>query len=292
MPLPITLYGARDCDDTERTRAFLQALGVPFVEVDIDANPAAENFVLFVNQGYRSTPTLVIGQGKRKIILTEPTNAELEEVLHMEDRPKTTIYRYGGDSMNTIPGYTYGEPETARSPLTTAEFEKLKQAVLFGPEDEKYLRMAGEVLQDQVEDVLDVWYGFVASHPHLVYYFTDGKGNPDAGYLNAVRRRFGQWILDTCNRPYDQTWLDYQQEIGLRHHRTKKNKTDGVASVPHISYRYLVAFIYPITATIRPFLTKKGHSPEEVEKMHQAWFKSVVMQVALWSVPYVREGDF
>jgi len=194
--------------------------------------------------------------------------------------------------MNTIPGYTYGTPVAARSPLTQSEFENLKKAVLFDQEDEKYLRLAGEVLKDQIEDVLDVWYGFVASHPHLVYYFTDGKGNPNMDYLGAVRQRFGQWILDTCNRPYAQSWLDYQQEIGLRHHRTKKNKTDGVASVPHIHHRYLVAFIYPITATIKPFLAKKGHSSEEVEKMHQAWFKSVVMQVALWSAPYIPEGDF
>ena len=40
--------------------------------------------------------------------------------------------------------------------------------MLCGDEDERYLRMAGEVLGDQVESVLDVWYGFVASHPHLV----------------------------------------------------------------------------------------------------------------------------
>ncbi len=191
----------------------------------------------------------------------------------------------------TIPGYAFSDT-TTQSPLTLDEWEKLKKAALFSPEDEKYLRMAGEVLSDQVEDVLDVWYGFVASHPHLLYYFTDGQGNPIMGYLEAVRRRFGQWILDTCNRPYDQTWLDYQQEIGLRHHRSKKNQTDGVNAVAHIPYRYLVAFIYPITATIKPFLAKKGHNPEDVEKMHQAWFKSVVLQVALWSAPYVREGDF
>lgn len=90
----------------------------------------------------------------------------------------------------------------------------------------------------------------------------------------------------------DQDWLNYQHEIGLRHHRTKKNKTDKVQSVPNISHRYIVAFIYPITATIKPFLAKKGNSPDEVEKMHQAWFKSVVLQVALWSYPYVKEGDF
>ncbi|MGC8878531.1 MAG: protoglobin domain-containing protein, partial [Anaerolineae bacterium] len=121
--------------------------------------------------------------------------------------------------------------QVAKSLITLEEFEQLKQAVLFGPEDEKYLRMAGEILEDQVEEILDVWYGFVGSHPHLLYYFTDGRGNPNSEYLAAVRKRFGQWILDTCKRPYDQTWLNYQQEIGLRHHRAKKNQTDNVASV-------------------------------------------------------------
>lgn len=192
----------------------------------------------------------------------------------------------------SIPGYTYGTSAVAHSPLTLAEFERLKQAVLFGREDEKALQMAGEVLSDQIENVLDVWYGFVASHPHLVYYFTDGQGNANSGYLAAVRKRFGQWIMDTCTRSFDQDWLNYQQEIGLRHHRTKKNQTDGVNSVPSINHRYLTAFIYPITATIKPFLNKKGHSAEEVEKMHQAWFKAVVLSVALWSAPYVKDGDF
>ncbi|MFQ5400593.1 MAG: protoglobin domain-containing protein [Anaerolineae bacterium] len=195
-------------------------------------------------------------------------------------------------TVQTIPGYTYSTEKVAHSPLTVEEFENLKKSVLFDAEDEKYLRLAGEVFADQVDEVLDLWYGFVGSHPHLVYYFTDGRGNANSDYLTAVRQRFGQWILDTCNRPYDQDWLNYQQEIGLRHHRTKKNQTDGVESVPNIDHRYLVAFIYPITATIKPFLAKKGHNEEEVDKMHQAWFKSVVMQVALWSAPYVHEGDF
>ncbi len=191
-----------------------------------------------------------------------------------------------------IPGYTYGTAEAAKSPLTVSDLELLKQAVLFGPEDEKYLRLAGEVLADQIEEILDLWYNFVGSHSHLVYYFSDEQGHAQADYLAAVRKRFGQWILDTCNRPYDQDWLNYAHEIGLRHHRSKKNQTDGANAVPNVSFRYMVAFIYPITATIKPFLAKKGHSPEEVEKMHQAWFKSVVLQVALWSVPYVKEGDF
>lgn len=195
-------------------------------------------------------------------------------------------------SITEITGYTYGTGAVAESPISIDDFELLKKSVLFTDEDVRYLRMAGEVLSDQVEDVLDVWYGFVASHSHLVHYFTGADGQPDNSYLTAVRKRFGQWILDTCNRPYNQDWLNYQHEIGLRHHRSKKNQTDSVQSVSNISHRYLVAFIYPITATIKPFLAKKGHSREEVENMHAAWFKSLVLQVALWSYPYVREGDF
>ena len=49
--------------------------------------------------------------------------------------------------------------------------------------------------------------------------------------------------------------------IALRHHTAGKNKTDGVDSVPVIHARYLIAFIYPITATIRQFWPLKGTVP-------------------------------
>ncbi len=195
-------------------------------------------------------------------------------------------------TQSNIPGYTYGSPTVAQSSIGLEELALLKQTVLWTEEDERYRRMAGEVLQDQVDDILDLWYGFVGSHPHLLYYFEGPDGQPIEAYLERVRQRFGQWILDTCNRPYDQEWLNYQMEIALRHYRTKKNQTDAVQSVPIISLRYIIAFIVPITATIQEFLAKKGHPAEAVEKMHQAWFKSVVLQVTLWSYPYVREGDF
>ena len=54
----------------------------------------------------------------------------------------------------------------------------------------------------------------------------------------------------------------------------------------------MIAFIYPISATIKPFLAKKGDSPEEVEKMFNAWFKAVALSVALCSTPYAKEGDY
>jgi hypothetical protein len=194
--------------------------------------------------------------------------------------------------MNAIAGYTFGTEQAAHSPLSLSDLELLKQTVLFTQEDEQFLHLAGEVLQDQIDAVLDLWYGFVASNAHLVYYFSNTNSQPNADYLTAVRKRFAQWILDTCNRPYDQDWLNYQQEIGLRHTYAKKNQTDRVDAVPHIGLRYMIAFIYPITATIKPFLAKKGHSVDEVEKMYQAWFKSITLQVALWCSPYAKDGYF
>lgn len=81
MPFPLTLYGTTECDDTERTRTWLHKLGAPFHEVNIDHDPEAEQFVIFINRGYRSTPTLVFGEGKLKMIVTEPTEEELGQAL-------------------------------------------------------------------------------------------------------------------------------------------------------------------------------------------------------------------
>lgn len=192
-----------------------------------------------------------------------------------------------------IPGYTHGTAAVARSPVTLADFERMQKSVLFGEEDIKYLRLSYDILKDQVEAILDVWYGFVGSTPHLLASFSDARdGRPLSDYLEAVRRRFGQWILDTARAEYDQAWLDYQHEIGLRHHRAKKNRTDGATSTEIVPFRDLFLLIFPVTFTLKPFLAKKGHAAEEVEKMYAAWVKSCLLQVTLWSYPYVKEGDF
>jgi hypothetical protein len=52
----------------------------------------------------------------------------------------------------------------------------------------------------------------------------------------------------------------------------------------------MVASVRPLTATIRPFLSAAGHTGEEVGAMYQAWFKSVTLQAALWTRPYLAEG--
>ena len=192
-----------------------------------------------------------------------------------------------------IPGYTHGSHKLATAPYTLADLASLQKTLLFTAEDAKYLQMSKEILADQTDAILDVWYGFVASTPELVYFFKSTKtGEPDAAYLAAVRKRFGQWILDTADAKFDQAWLDYQYEIALRHNVVKKNVTDGVKSVKQVNFRYLSALTIPVTTTLKPFLGKKGASPEDVEKMHAAWVKSVLLQTILWSYPYIREGQF
>ena len=50
-------------------------------EVDIDHDTAADAFVHFINRGFRSTPTLVFDHGHRKVVLTEPSDEELDGAL-------------------------------------------------------------------------------------------------------------------------------------------------------------------------------------------------------------------
>src|SRR5436309_2301633 len=126
-----------------------------------------------------------------------------------------------------IPGYDFGTDKVAKSPITMQEWEELKKSALFSEEDVIYLRLSEDVLADQVDELLQTWRGIIFDHPHLRAYDEDPKTHQvDTDYAQAVAKRFGQWVLDTARAKYDQAWLDYQYEIGLRHHRSKKNKTD------------------------------------------------------------------
>jgi len=196
-------------------------------------------------------------------------------------------------SPSAIPGYRYGDPSLPPAPITEEEFAHLKAALMFTEDDIAALRRAGEVLVPQTEAILDVWYGFVGAHPFLLQYFA-GPDGPRGAYLERVRRRFGKWIEDTCRAQYDATWLAYQHEIGRRHF-TGKNETDpgpagATGTPPLVHFRYVNALVSPIAATIRPFLEKSGVPAEEMERMAQAWFKAVLLQVTLWARWYTREG--
>ena len=190
-----------------------------------------------------------------------------------------------------ITGYSYGSAEVVRSPFSVRDLEELKLSAGFTKIDEEYLQMAGEVLSGQTKQIVDHWRGdIITSIPNLARHSRarDGSALPD--YLAGSNGRFQQWIMDTCLRKYDQAWIDYQQEIARRHTTAGKNIVDGVQSTTHVPLRDVISFVAVMNLTIRTYLASKGHPADVVEKMHQAWCKSIQMQISLWIGPYALDG--
>jgi hypothetical protein len=189
-----------------------------------------------------------------------------------------------------IPGYAFGDPGVSSSPVTLAEFEQLKTTVGWTPDDVANLHLAGSILADQTEHIVTLWRRkIIAGIPHLARHSQSLDGARLDDYLARSNLRFRQWILDTCLRPYDQDWLNYQHEIGLRHTSQKKNRVDGVQSTSHVPYRDVAAFVAVMNDTVKPFLAAKGHEQAIVNAMHRAWSKSLQLQLALWLRAYDRE---
>lgn len=186
-------------------------------------------------------------------------------------------------------GYDFGSPAIGRSPVSMEALALLERTVALSAEDEHWLKQAGARLTDQTDAVVASWREVIAANPYLAGYYGSREGVTDAGYKARVGERFKQWILDVCQRPRDQAWLDYQHEIGLRHTHLRKNQVDQAAAVPHIPLRYVIAFTAVINERIRPFLARNA-TPEEATAMHAAWCKAVLLQVTLWSRPYVAES--
>jgi len=227
---------------------------------------------------YRESIAFLVGNDEA------PARSAQQGGTHIMDMPH---------GQERIPGYDLGSDKVAKSPISLEEWEELKKSALFSEEDAVYLRLSEAVLADQVQDLLKTWRGIIFDHPHLRAYDEDPHTHQvDTEYAQAVAKRFGQWVLDTARAKYDQAWLDYQYEIGLRHHRSKKNKTDGAHTLGHIRGRDLLAFVAAIVVPMRAFLARKGHPPEIVNRMYDAWWKSMILQATLWTQPYMREGDF
>ncbi len=74
----IQVYGADWCFDCRRTRRFLTQNNISYKWVNIESDKEAEQFVLKVNKGMRSIPTVIFGDGS---ILVEPSNSELANKL-------------------------------------------------------------------------------------------------------------------------------------------------------------------------------------------------------------------
>ena len=76
----IIFYGVNWCWQSRRARRFLEKHNVPYKFVNIDKDADGEMFVLKMNNGMRSVPTIVFEDDS---ILVEPTNLQISEKLNL-----------------------------------------------------------------------------------------------------------------------------------------------------------------------------------------------------------------
>jgi hypothetical protein len=191
-----------------------------------------------------------------------------------------------------IPGYDYGTDRAATSPLTLEDLERLKAVAGLTGDDEAALREAAGVLADQADDMVTAYRARLGELAWMAPYSGHPDGTPNPGYGAATKPRFDRWIIDACTRPLDQDWLNYQQEIGLRHTAAKKNKTDNADSLDQIPMRYVLAFTAFVMATAREYLSATGEPTARVDRMHSAFIKSVMLHVTVWTRAYVDGSNW
>jgi protoglobin len=189
-----------------------------------------------------------------------------------------------------IPGYIYAQPGVARSPVSLEELRLIETAVGWTEIDAAVLQRHSSIFKKHAEQMVNAWRAVIGEQPHLAELFFGPDGKPDEQYKARVKQRFVQWVIDASVRPHDQAWLDYQEEIGLRHTPEKKNKTDGAHTPSLVPLRYLLAFATVITTTSRRFFIDAGVKDEELQKLEDAWSKAVQLHITLWARPYAKHG--
>ena len=63
MSSAVTMYSTVWCGYCRRLKAQMEREGIPYVEVDIEHDPAAAELVMSVNGGNRTVPTVVFPDG-------------------------------------------------------------------------------------------------------------------------------------------------------------------------------------------------------------------------------------
>jgi mycoredoxin len=74
----IIMYGTSWCPDCRRAQRVLDQNGAAYSYVNIEEDEEAAEYVVKVNHGNRSVPTIVFPDGS---ILVEPSNAQLQAKL-------------------------------------------------------------------------------------------------------------------------------------------------------------------------------------------------------------------
>jgi len=78
----IIIYGTDWCGDCYRSRHFLSRHQIAYTWINIDRDKMGEEFVLHVNRGNRTVPTILFADGS---VLTEPSDQILAKKLGIPD---------------------------------------------------------------------------------------------------------------------------------------------------------------------------------------------------------------
>jgi len=74
-PEQIVMYAVEWCPDCRRAKFFFKRKKIDVLEVDVNADKKAEEFVKKLNNGFRSVPTIILPDGS---MMVEPSTEELE----------------------------------------------------------------------------------------------------------------------------------------------------------------------------------------------------------------------
>jgi len=77
-PTQIVVYTTEHCSDCSRVKAFFKAKNISYLPVGLEENSEAIDFVMKINNGYQSVPTIIFPDGS---ILVEPNWEELKAKL-------------------------------------------------------------------------------------------------------------------------------------------------------------------------------------------------------------------
>ena len=78
MSQPLTMYTTPWCGYCRRLKAQLAREGIELAEVDIERDPAAADYVMSVNGGNQTVPTVVFPDG---VAMTNPSASQVRERL-------------------------------------------------------------------------------------------------------------------------------------------------------------------------------------------------------------------
>ena len=77
-PAQIVMYTTEFCADCYRAKKFFDSHGIPYLPIGLEGNPEATEFVMKINNGYRSVPTIIFPDGS---VLVEPSWDELKSKI-------------------------------------------------------------------------------------------------------------------------------------------------------------------------------------------------------------------